>query len=230
MKVGCVAGLIVLGMGVLHVQGGEPALSIAPTPLNTAPGVVVPAVVAPPVSGTEMKTSPAAGIFQRRLEHVKKQISDRQLATEKLSQMLADKRNEDARPLLERQVEFGRKQLGLLQELQAALEKQDQVQVDKVFMRLQEVSTAWSAFGEVEARLEADRARAKKLVEENAGAEVKAAWDAYSAASAAMLEALERKQALEKDIRDLDAKQREALQKLRLEAQAASKKSKDGTR
>jgi hypothetical protein len=178
----------------------------------------------------DAQKSRTAGVFERRLEHVKKQIADRQVGTDKLSQMLADKKHEDLRPLLEKQVEFGRKQLALLQELQAALEKQDQVQVDKVFLQLQEVSTTWGAFGEVEARLEADRARARRLMGDNPGADVKAAWEAYNTASEDMLAALRKKQALEKEMRDLDAKQREAMQKLRLEVQSAVKKDKAGAK
>ena len=216
MRVSCVAGMVVVGLWVPGVMGGEPAGSLAPAKSNVAT-----AVVAPAVSGTEAQNSRKAGVFQQRLEHVKKQIADRQVATEKLSQMLADKKSEGTRPLLEKQVEFGRNQLVLLQELQAALEKQDQVQVDKVFVQLQEVSTAWSVFGELEARMEIERARARKLMEENPGVDVKAAGEAYTAASDEMLAALRRKQALEKEMRGLDAKQREAMQKLRLEVQSA---------
>lgn len=220
MRVICVSGMIVIGMWAPCVMGGEPAANLGPVKSNTSTSVV-----AQVLSRPEVQPPGAAGVFQRRLEHVKKQIADRQVATEKLSQMLADRKNEGMRPLLEKQVEFGTKQLALLRDLQVALEKQDQGQVDRVFGQLQDVSTAWSVYGEVEARMEVERARAKKLMEEHPGAEVKSAWDAYTAASDEMLAALRRKQALEKEMRDLDAKQREAMQKLRLEVQSSLKKS-----
>jgi hypothetical protein len=65
---------------------------------------------------------------------------------------------------------------------------------------------------------------------DNPGADVKAAWEAYNTASEDMLAALRKKQALEKEMRDLDAKQREAMQKLRLEVQSAVKKDKAGAK
>jgi hypothetical protein len=222
MRLRDVVGVVGLGLWASGVVAGEPAGGVAPVRSNGVNSVSA--------SVADAQKSRTAGVFERRLEHVKKQIADRQVGTDKLSQMLADKKHEDLRPLLEKQVEFGRKQLALLQELQAALEKQDQVQVDKVFLQLQEVSTTWGAFGEVEARLEADRARARRLMGDNPGADVKAAWEAYNTASEDMLAALRKKQALEKEMRDLDAKQREAMQKLRLEVQSAVKKDKAGAK
>ena len=151
---------------------------------------------------------------QKRLDQVKKQIVDRQADIENTSKMIADKRNEDMLPFFEKQLEFSKAQLSLYQEMQMALEGQSKERIEKVYAQIRDLNVSWKGMGEMLARMDAERARAKKMAGENPAPEIKAALDDFNAACDGIQKDLEKKQALEKDLMDLNAKQREAMEKL----------------
>lgn len=173
----------------------------------------------------------AAEEMQKRVVEVKKQIADKEAAIEKMTKMMADQKDEDMRPYLEKQMDYHKKSLDLLKQLQAALEGQNREQAEKIYAEVRDLNMAWGGVGEATARIGAERAKAKRVVGDNPSPEAKAALDAFNAACDGWLKAMEKRQSLEKELKatekeskDLYLKQREAMEKLHKEAQAAKHK------
>ena len=116
--------------------------------------------------------------------------------------------------------------MALLQELQVAIEGQNNEQFEKISSQIQELNSSWNGLGEATMRLNAERAKVKKSVGDNLTPELKAALDAYNTASDRILKVLEEKQALEKEFREVTVKQREALESLHKEIMSAKHKDK----
>lgn len=174
----------------------------------------------------EMRKKRDAEEMKKRLEDVKKQVAERESSMEKMTKMMAEKKDEDMKPYLEKQIDFNKKQIDLLKQLQTALEGQNREQAEKIHAQIKDLSSAWNGVGEQTARMDAERAKMKKLMGDNPTPEMKAALDAYNASSDAILKAVEKRQALEKEIKELYMKQREAMEKLYKESQAAKHKDK----
>ena len=165
-------------------------------------------------------------LAETQLNQVKKQIADRQKALqEATAKLAAGGKSEAMRPYFEKQIEFFKKSLDLLQQLQTALEAQNADQAAALRTQIQALATEWE-IGEPTARMDAERAHFKTLLGDNPGVELKAAWDSYNAACDEILKKLAQKQALEKDLKDLRAKQGEAVQQFQKAAQLAKQKEK----
>ena len=182
-----------------------------------------PAVAAP---APDTKAEREAFAQQNRLEQVKKQIAERQAQVEKMTKALAETKDEEMKPMLEKQIEMGRKHVALLQEAQTAMGAQNREQMEKIQTQIRDLNDAWNGTGEATARMEMERARAKKIMGENPGPDLKAAWDTYNTACEATLAAVLKKAALEKEIRELKMKQSEAQEKFRQQVKAAQQKDK----
>lgn len=160
---------------------------------------------------------------QKRMEQVKKQITERQATIEKISQMLTINKDEDMKPLLDKQLEFNKKLLGLLQDMQMALEGQNKERMESLYAQIRELNSAWNGMGEAAARMDVERAKMKKLMGPNPTPEMTAAMDEYNAACDGVLKVWEKKQALEKEFRDMTAKQHEAAEKIHKASRSAVK-------
>lgn len=159
----------------------------------------------------DQKKKCEADLTQRHLEKVRKEIEECQKAIQALKEKMTDP---DLAAFKQKKLDFLNKQVDLLNKVAAALESQNVAQAKTLEEQRQEESWAWNGYGEMAARLEAERVKWGAKMKDLSTPEIQAAWSELNQASDQLLMKLKEKQTLEKDLKTLKARQQELFSRL----------------